>query len=793
MLAFTINLSKADQLRCEKVLQIWESQSVIQHTILSIPLASKSELHDYQGADLIFLSAETIPALADALPVDLKEALHTRFLVAVFRKFESYPHKETLLQCNIDAMLYSPLDAGDLHLVLKQFQRYQRLHPQWPLFRIKTEDSTPFMRSLEPEHQDVEQNLLRSFKRVHYARDYLREINDSLGVVVIIARIPDQKIEYVNRHIQTVLGYDPEECINQSTRMLFSCDEIFRSANRIIEDATRKKMERIYFESEFRTKHGKKIIVEDTVSLVYEEDRLVKQICVVQDITEKRRLSLERDRLVTAIEQAGEAIVITDHEGTIQYVNPSFSRITGYSREEVLGKNPRILKSGLQDEKFYQNLWQTILSGQTWKGNFTNRRKDSSMYEQDATISPIYNERRQLINFVAVMQDVSAETELRAQLRQSQKLEAIGTLAGGIAHDFNNLLYIILGFSNLILETPGLDQITLRHTLEIRKAGERGADLVRQILSFSRKDQDSLKRPMRLQPLLQEVARLLRGSFGASVKIHQYIDADCGPILGNANQLYQVLINLGNNALQALPSGTGIVKISMQQETLQGSRLLQGQGSISGPHLVISFEDNGAGIPPEKLGRIFEPYFTTKKSKDGTGLGLSIVHKIISDHKGLITVASKPGQTIFTIYLPVYQEPQAVKEAAPLPASVVTTGQRILFVDDESQITDLVQRMLGKRNFQVQTFNSPLLAWEKFQRDPDSFDILITDQSMPEMTGTELIARMHHLRPDLPVLICTGYGEEQRITRLLPQHLSRVLQKPINFTELVDMIRQLTR
>lgn len=356
------------------------------------------------------------------------------------------------------------------------------------------------------------------------------------------------------------------------------------------------------------------------------DGRQIGWVGVFRDVSERLRSEHERRRLAAAIEQAAETVFITDPDGRIQYANPAFERITGYSPAEVIGKKPSILKSGEHDKRFYEELWKTVLSGQTWTGHFKNRRKDGTLYEEDASISPILDGSGNIVNFVAVKRDVTAEILLETQLRQAQKMEAVGLLAGGIAHDFNNLLQVLLSQANLLARAE-LDpvKIAARRSDMVRQI-QHGSSLTRQLLLFARKE---ISKPefLDLNEAIRSAASLLRRLVRENIAFSQDLAAGSIPVMADRGQIEQVLVNLVVNAADAMPTG--------------GSLTIR-SGFDPGPWVWFAVDDSGCGIPSEIRDRVFEPFFTTKRDK-GTGLGLSVVHDIVRQHGGEVQILDRIG------------------------------------------------------------------------------------------------------------------------------------------------------
>ncbi len=382
----------------------------------------------------------------------------------------------------------------------------------------------------------------------------------------------------------------------------------------------------------------------------------------LQGSVERKRAETERASLAAAVEQTAEEIVITDAAGNIQYCNPSFERLTGYTRSEVIGRNPRLLKSGKQDAQFYRDLWTTIVGGGIWTGGFTNRKKDGTIYHAEGTISPIHDASGNLTGFVSATRDVTDRLRLEDQLRHAQKMEGIGRLAGGVAHDFNNLLTVIAGYSGLLEEKLGGDDPRLDYARQISKASEQAASLTKQLLTFSRK-QIIKPKPLDLNVLVSGMQQLLQRLVGEDVVVSTALAQSLGMVRADADQMSQILINLAANARDAMPGG-GRLKIRTANLAPGEMPVVADAATLPGPVVLLAVSDSGVGMSYETRQNIFEPFFTTKERGRGTGLGLSTVYGIVKQNGGFIDVQSEPGQgATFTIYLPRINEVPVVRGA----------------------------------------------------------------------------------------------------------------------------------
>lgn len=377
---------------------------------------------------------------------------------------------------------------------------------------------------------------------------------------------------------------------------------------------------------------------------------------------------------------------------------------------------------------------------------------------------------------------------LEKNLRQAQKLEAAGSLAGGIAHDFNNILAAMIGYVNLAMHQLEGQDIARRNLDMVVKASLRARNLIRQILAFSRHSEKEPK-PLNISPVVKEAIKLVRASMPSSIEIRQNIVSDPGNILGDPNQIHQIVMNLCTNAFHAMGQDSGVLTIDLGQRPLMPAEASLKPGLRPGNYVYITIGDTGHGIDEDMKERIFEPYFTTKESHEGTGLGLSVVHGIVKGMGGDISVSSEKGKgATFTILIPsIAQEATEVKAADKISTG---RGERILFVDDEELLVDVATQMLPRMGYEVTGFTSSLEALKAFGKRPDGFDLVITDYTMPKMIGTQLAREISKIRPDIPILLCTGFNKGDEINKYKEFGVQAVLLKPLYEHELAKVVRQ---
>ena len=486
-------------------------------------------------------------------------------------------------------------------------------------------------------------------------------------------------------------------------------------------------------------------------------------------------------RLSRVVEQTAEAVIMTDPDGTITYVNPAFERITGYSAAEAIGRNPRLLKSGNQSTETYRGLWDRITAGESWSGTFVNRKKDGSHYTSDVVISPIRGPDGRITALVGLQRDVTRERELQDQLRQAQKMEAVGQLTGGVAHDFNNLLNVVLA-NGALIESTGLLRPELEPYLEdIQAAARRGSEMIRKLLAFSRREQLT-RRAVNPVMLIGDVLRTLRLTLPASITCEldapvlvPEVDADTGA-------MEQMLINLATNARDAMPRG-GTLRVSVYPEPFTAG--------LEAPEVEIAVHDSGEGMDEGVRARMFEPFFTTKPAGRGTGLGMAMVYGLMQQHGGTVRVESTPGvgSTVrLRFRRAVGQRGPDAKRVAP--PKIRGGSETILLVEDEEALRRAATRILERFGYRVLAARDGVEALELFRTHRDAVALVVSDVVMPRMGGEELLAALHRERPGLPVFLATGYTQTDLSGPAQAASGVWFIQKPWTADDLLGRVRE---
>ncbi len=405
--------------------------------------------------------------------------------------------------------------------------------------------------------------------------------------------------------------------------------------------------------------------------------------------------------------------------------------------------------------------------------------------------APVLNENGTLTHLTHVARDITDKKKLEEDLFQALKMESIGTLAGGIAHDFNNILSIIMGYAELAKVHLPQDSKAHSDIDQIFKSSRRAADLVRHILTFSRKSAHYLE-PLFPHLIVKEALKMLRASLPSTIHIQEDIDTNCGNIMADPTNIQQIVINLCTNALHSMEKEKGTLSIRLYRKTLNKKQIEAELDESPGLFVVLEIKDTGHGMDQHTITNIFDPYFTTKEVGKGTGLGLSVIHGIVKDYHGFIRVDSKPGKgSMFQIYIPALVEEASAKETSVDNEQVLPTGtERILIIDDESSIVAVNQKILERLGYTVTVTTESFWALEKIRSAPDQFDLVISDQTMPGLTGVELSKEILKTRPDMPIIICTGYSSVISEENFLAMGIKRYLKKPISTKRLAMSIRQ---
>ena len=640
----------------------------------------------------------------------------------------------------------------------------------------------PTREELEQRVRQLEKKLdqKQSEEVLHFARLAIDHSSDAAFWIG-----SDARFVYVNEAAIRSLGYSREELLGMTVHDIDPDVPPERWPDHWSEIKRRGSFR---MESHHRTKAGRIFPVEISVNFLEFEGNEFN-CAFARDITKRKQaeeaLRESEFKFRSLFDSSPQAIALTSFEtGKLIDVNDKYCELTKYAKEKIIGKTPTEVGFYTEEDRnrFIKHI-QT--SGQVQGLEMAFKAKDGSIFHtlMFANVIRLAGNSFILTTFL----DVTEQKRLEAELHQAYKMEAIGTLSGGIAHDFNNILGIILGNTELAMDEVQ-EWSPARYNLEeVITASLRARDIVRQLLSFARRT--PLERnPVKVDAIITGALKLLRSSIPKNIEFRLNIPKETQTILADPTQINQILINLSTNAVDAMPDG-GILEVNIKNAILDNDTEAQIPDLNPGPYVILTVSDTGQGINPELENRIFDPYFTTKEIGKGTGMGLSVVHGIVKSHGGLILVDSDLGTgTTFSIFFPVVQEESVIKTEAD--EELPTGSESILFVDDEKSMVYIGQNRLEGLGYQVETRMSPVEALESFRASPDQFDLVITDMTMPQMTGDQLVKEILKIRPDVPTILCTGFNVNINEEKAKEIGFRQYIEKPVKMRDLAKLVRQ---
>ncbi|HDT14039.1 MAG TPA: PAS domain-containing sensor histidine kinase [Candidatus Aminicenantes bacterium] len=510
-------------------------------------------------------------------------------------------------------------------------------------------------------------------------------------------------------------------------------------------------------------------------------------LCLI-DVTSRETALQESSRLASAIENAREGVLILDTKGVVRYANAAFVRRLGSTKADLIGHEYRGVLFDRDGETLASILGESIRKGAAWTGQYRRSSDKDSPADRAITIYPITDGGNAVSGYAVIERDITEELRLRKQVEQKNKMEALGTLAGGVAHDFNNILMPVLVNIELALMDIPRESPAAGHLRLSLEAAERGAELVREIISFSRPASQE-KTVIRIAPVVREALRFLKSTLPSHIKILQQVRSDTGAVLANRSQIYQVLVNLCTNAADAMGPGGGRLKVRLENASRAWDGVEKGRDRRRRRHVKLTVSDTGGGMNEAVLDRIFEPFFSTKDKSRRAGMGLAVVHGIVRAHGGFIRVRSVEGEgTVFEVFLPRAEAPpRAGPKAEGRPAG---GRERILLVDDDAAVLQSVGKVLSRRGYDVVMQSDGREALRAFLASPESFDLAMTDQIMPEISGLELARSLRAARPGMPIILCVGHHEavDRRVLEKLG--LREIALKPLNTRMIARTVRR---
>jgi len=538
----------------------------------------------------------------------------------------------------------------------------------------------------------------------------------------------------------------------------------------------------------------KKDLQERTVELAKIKDQLQREI-IERRQAEKALKGSER-KYQAILETIEEGYFEVDLAGNLTFLNDSLCKILGYPRHKLLDMNNQFYTTPETAKKMYHDFNHIYRTGKSASlTDYEIIRKDGMKRVIELSPSLMRNDQNRPIGFHGIVRDISERLQaveekkkLEAQLQQSQKMEAIGTLAGGIAHDFNNILSAIIGYTELAMSGLPEDSRARSNMNKLLKAGERAKDLVKQILTFSSHTEQG-KKPVLIHPIVKEILKLLRSTLPTTIEIRQNISST-STVLADPTQIHQVIMNLCTNAYHAMNEKGGVLEVSLSDTELDSDYTAK-LNTYPGPYLRLTVSDTGHGIEKKAIDRIFEPYYTTKEKSGGTGMGLAVVHGIVKSHGGIITVYSNPDKgSTFNVFLPRIEPAEPVEETEIRLGRIPIGKEHILFIDDEPAIVDIGKRMLEHLGYKVEVRTSPIEALAAFRALSGKFDLIISDMTMPKMTGDEFAKELMAIRPDIPIILCTGFSEHINEEKAKAIGIRKFVMKPFILRDMAESIRQ---
>ena len=631
----------------------------------------------------------------------------------------------------------------------------------------------------------------------------IKSIQDKLNLAMEFSRLVwwewDLDEQVLNTHTggQSIFGYAGDVVTTTAPEWhnLIHRDDLER-VKQSLDGCLRGDVPRWECQHRFLTRDGqwRWVVNKGKVAARDASGRPTRMLGTTQDIHDRFLAEQEIKKLNHALERSPVMVMITDLNGNIEYVNQHFSDVTGYPAEEVVGRNPRILRSSEEPESTFREMWSALNRGETWHGELHNRRRDGRAYRERNTIGSLRDANGRVTHFVALKEEITDQKtpdddkrRMEEQLSQVQKMETLGALAGGVAHDFNNILTAIIGHTELASELAPPPHPAADCIQQVRQASRRASDLVQRILSFSHRE-PTHREKINLGNLVAEVIPLVRSSIPSTIKVDLSIASNDLTVLASPTDIQQIVLNLGGNAAHAMRDQGGFLRVAVESCHIDRPLKVTAGTVGVGEYRRLRVSDTGEGISPPVMARMFEPFFTTKPSGEGTGLGMSIVLGIVLSHGGAIDVKSEVGQgSSIDIYLPA-AAPDIPEDTRPEPVSAAGKGERIAFVDDEPAITLVAKNGLALRGYQPVIFENPRPLLEHLGGGGAPFDLIITDQTMPDITGLDLIRQLRAKQIQTPIIILSGNARYVSKTDLAGLGEVQFMPKPFELSALIERI-----
>jgi PAS domain S-box-containing protein len=623
-------------------------------------------------------------------------------------------------------------------------------------------------------------------------RDRAQRYLDIVGVI-LVALDEEGKVAMINKKGCEILGYPEDEIVGRSWFNNFIPEHQQEEAAQVLKMLLTGNHEKAdYHENPIVTKTGEeRMIAWHNTALTNGNGKVVGHLSSGEDITDRKAaeqaLQESEAKFRGIAENTFDVIFITDLAGVITYISPSCSGLFQYQTSEMEGEHFSTFVQKHEMPRVMKRFTQAVEGRKTGSIEIEVRRKDGRQAFIELNSSLVY-QKGELVGTQGIIRDITHRREMETRLLHAQKMESMGTLAGGIAHDFNNILGIIIGNSELALDELLTDTDAKEYVDEIHLAALRAKDIVKQILSVARQN-PAVRVPIKIGDTIAESLKLMRATTPSSISVDASIANQTEDILGNSTEIHQIMMNLFTNAVDAMEGRTGNLRVHLETVDLMDAEVADYDDLQAGRFVKLIVEDTGAGIREDVINRIFDPYFTTKDVDKGTGMGLAVVYGIVKKHKGVVTVRSRVGQgTAFEILFPVFN---GYRPKKPIAATKLDPGGgHILFVDDERHLLKMAKQTLERQGYTVTTASSGEEALEVFEQDPNQFDLVITDLSMPQITGDDLAKAMISICPDIPIIFSTGHSAQMDEDRAAELGAKAFLMKPFERLELALTVQQ---